>query len=265
MTWKGYIVLTNRTEEHTPTTHPTKNKMKTTARNIVSTLLITLTALAISATASAANLITNGSFELGPLPAAAPNYPVTYTAPEGWYTVSGDTQYGPASTWGLTPPDGTQLAVFGGSASFEGGTATSEDYRFSLTQGQQYTFSFDATGVSAYTAGFSPVAWEQWKMGQYYTVRYKGGALNNTTAVEGVVFPVAINNWTTTSVNFTAAQSGFATVEVFTYNNGWAGNVAYVYSGVDNFVLQAVPEPSTYALVLGGIATLLLIRRRVQA
>jgi hypothetical protein len=26
-----------------------------------------------------------------------------------------------------------------------------------------------------------------------------------------------------------------------------------------------VPEPSTYALVLGGIATLLLIRRRVQA
>ena len=29
--------------------------------------------------------------------------------------------------------------------------------------------------------------------------------------------------------------------------------------------ITAVPEPSTYALVLGGIATLLLIRRRVQA
>jgi hypothetical protein len=28
---------------------------------------------------------------------------------------------------------------------------------------------------------------------------------------------------------------------------------------------QAVPEPSTYALVVGGLATLLLIRRRVQA
>jgi hypothetical protein len=27
---------------------------------------------------------------------------------------------------------------------------------------------------------------------------------------------------------------------------------------------QVVPEPSTYALILGGIATLLLIRRRVQ-
>jgi hypothetical protein len=29
--------------------------------------------------------------------------------------------------------------------------------------------------------------------------------------------------------------------------------------------VTAVPEPSTYALVVGGIATLLLIRRRVQA
>jgi len=32
-----------------------------------------------------------------------------------------------------------------------------------------------------------------------------------------------------------------------------------------NGALTSVPEPSTYALVMGGIATLLLIRRRVQA
>jgi hypothetical protein len=32
-----------------------------------------------------------------------------------------------------------------------------------------------------------------------------------------------------------------------------------------NIIVTTVPEPSTYALVLGGIATLLLIRRRVQA
>jgi hypothetical protein len=34
---------------------------------------------------------------------------------------------------------------------------------------------------------------------------------------------------------------------------------------ISNFSLTVVPEPSTYALVLGGIATLLLIRRRIQA
>jgi hypothetical protein len=32
-----------------------------------------------------------------------------------------------------------------------------------------------------------------------------------------------------------------------------------------NLEISVVPEPSTYAMVLGGIATLLLIRRRVQA
>jgi hypothetical protein len=36
-------------------------------------------------------------------------------------------------------------------------------------------------------------------------------------------------------------------------------------SQIDNFVVTAIPEPSTYALVLGGIATLLLIRRRRAA
>jgi len=40
--------------------------------------------------------------------------------------------------------------------------------------------------------------------------------------------------------------------------------VAGSISGV-NIVVTSVPEPSTYAMVLGGIATLLLIRRRVQA
>jgi hypothetical protein len=45
-------------------------------------------------------------------------------------------------------------------------------------------------------------------------------------------------------------------------NGSWQQNVSF-----DNVQLTyvAVPEPSTYALVVGGIATLLLIRRRVQA
>jgi hypothetical protein len=79
-------------------------------------------------------------------------------------------------------------------------------------------------------------------MGLYYTVRYTDGALINTTAVDGAVFPVAINNWTTTSVTFTPVQSGFVTVEVFTYNNGWTPD-GYVYSAVDNFKLEAVLTP----------------------
>lgn len=98
-------------------------------------------------------------------------------------------------------------------------------------------------------------------MALYYTVRYTDGALVNTTAVDGAVFPVAINNWTTTSVSFTPAQSGNATVEVFTYNNGWTPN-GYVYSAVDNFNLEAaaVPEPASLGLI--GLSSILLLRRR---
>ena len=235
--------------------------MKTTDRNIasiVSTPLIALTALALSATANAANLITNGSFELGP--DGTPSYAKTWAAPVNWVSLGGgDSQFGPASTsFGLTPPDGSQVSLIGGTASFTGGIATSW---FSLTQGQQYTFSFDAAGQNAYTADWTPVAWEQWKMGLFYNIKYKDGALINTSAVEGATFPVAINSWATTSVSFTAAQSGFANVEVFTYKNGWTPN-GYVYSGVDNFKLEAaaVPEPASLALL--GLSSVLLLRRR---
>jgi hypothetical protein len=40
---------------------------------------------------------------------------------------------------------------------------------------------------------------------------------------------------------------------------------SHVFSAVDNFQLTAVPEPSSFALAFGGIANLLLIRRRVRA
>ena len=98
-------------------------------------------------------------------------------------------------------------------------------------------------------------------MGLYYAIRYKDGALAGTVAGEGAVFPVAINNWTTTSVTFTPAQSGNVTVEVFTYNNSWTPN-GYVYSAVDNFKLEAaaVPEPASLGLL--GLSSVLLLRRR---
>jgi hypothetical protein len=55
--------------------------------------------------------------------------------------------------------------------------------------------------------------------------------------------------------NFTANSSS----QVFNVSSG------DTYPLLNAVSLYAVPEPSTYALVLGGILTLLLIRRRVQA
>ena len=180
-------------------------------------------------------MITNGSFELGP--DGTPNYLKTWSSPQGWVSLGGDTSFGQGGVdYSTTATVGSYLASIGGNASFNAGVKTTW---FSLTEGQEYTFSFDAAGQGAYTDQWAPVAWEQWKMGLYYTVRYTDGVLINTAAADGAVFPVAINSWTTTSVTFTAAQSGFVSVEVFSYNNGWTPN-GYVYSAVDNFKLEAV-------------------------
>lgn len=76
----------------------------------------------------------------------------------------------------------------------------------------------------------------------------------------------------TTASQWTAAifQGGTQIGSTFTYaTNPTITRVGFVSDGsggqVNAFQLTAVPEPSTYALVVGGIATLLLIRRRVQA
>jgi hypothetical protein len=51
----------------------------------------------------------------------------------------------------------------------------------------------------------------------------------------------------------------------FSINPQASGGLTYYVDNVQMNAVTAVPEPSTYALVVGGIATLLLIRRRVQA
>jgi hypothetical protein len=53
---------------------------------------------------------------------------------------------------------------------------------------------------------------------------------------------------------------GYALFGLATYGNG--STTAGTFS---NLELSVVPEPSTYAMVLGGISTLLLTRRRVRA
>ena len=61
------------------------------------------------------------------------------------------------------------------------------------------------------------------------------------------------------------SQSSFLNPNGFQISLANGGGYWNHATQIDNFVVTAVPEPSTYALVLGGIATLLLIRRRVQS
>jgi phage terminase large subunit-like protein len=180
------------------------------------------------------NLI-NGSFEQG-----AP-YSPTWGAITGWGHL-GDSPAGAGSAWGRTPTDGSYLSMIGGTASWNAGRFTSEEGWFSLTAGRKYVLSFDALGHGAFDSAWGALPWEQGKMNLYYMVQYKGGPSNNLAMAEGLVSPVQ-GAWTTTSFTFTPAQSGSATVAVYLYNSGWAGNVWIVYHAVDNFKLAAVPPP----------------------
>jgi hypothetical protein len=105
---------------------------------------------------------------------------------------------------------------------------------------------------------------------------YSGSALNDQNILAQSI-PIAYFYGSTTDLTQVASSTADGG---FTWNStpfrigadqqsaymvvlGSANSSGYLYSASADFT--AVPEPSTYALVLGGIATLLLIRRRVQA
>ena len=85
----------------------------------------------------------------------------------------------------------------------------------------------------------------------------------STTDLTQVAINTGNGGFTWDSGNVTPFRIGADQQSAYMVVLGSANSYGYVYSASADFT--AVPEPSTYAMVLGGIATLLLIRRRVQA
>ena len=84
-----------------------------------------------------------------------------------------------------------------------------------------------------------------------------------TLLAAGYAGPASNDAWRTGSLSLSAAaiSANYPTLIGQQFNVKISGSAI----AVDNVALTAVPEPSTYACLLGGIAALLLFRRQRMA
>ena len=141
-------------------------------------------------------------------------------------------------------------------------------YSFTPSDGSVVVFTFTSAQKIGSINTFAMSGSGQLRSAQNYRLEYQSAG--NWTSLLSSLDTSAPGNLnsgnTSTWVNLDF--SGFAggsladvTALRFTFNNA-GGEGQSLYREID---VNAIPEPSAYALVLGGIATLLLIRRRAQA
>ena len=237
--------------------------MKQTTRT-TTWLVAALTAASLQITAQAANLVINGDFE---------------TTPPGYY--------GAIPNWNQVPnPSGYSGYDYlsGAEGKWENGGVGVWDNGYvpgtnRLTNTVAFIETFAGGGGSVPTLSLTQLV-TGFTIGQVYELSYyENGRANpavNTTTAETFVGGASVvaahlvtpvnsqyvytNPFTHRTAQFTAT----ATQMLLEFRATQVG-VNDTFLVIDNVAINAVPEPSTYALVLGGIATLLLSRRRIQA
>ena len=197
--------------------------------------------------AAAANLVFNGSFEANT--AAATIYNMTNA---GWTaTVANSTAFGASqeldlmtldNVYGSPPPDGLWKAGLHTHAGATALDAFSLTLSSSVVAGQTYRLRFSAESVTDFSSVLGIVSI---------------GISGSATAFGNQVFSASpgASGWTQYDQTFVAPASGsYLTVSSVANNDGW--------THVDNFQLEAVPEPATWAVVGVGPALLAWWRRR---
>jgi hypothetical protein len=202
--------------------------------------IIALAALAaISATASAANLLVDGSFESI---TQAPGTWNAYTSVPGWTITQAN---GTASPNGLEIRDDVAGTAENGNNFIEldGYENDKISQSFATVVGQHYAVSFwfaDRTGVATSSEGFS-------------------AAIVSGLASSGTSFGAVGDNgaaWHQITMNFIADS----TTSIFSI--AATGTSDSLGTSFDNFQAAAVPEPATLGLLAAGLAMLGLSARR---
>jgi len=201
---------------------------------------IALVALAaLSATASAANLLVDGSFES--ITQAAGTWS-TYTSVPGWTVTKAD---GSATSTGLEVRNNVAGTAEDGSNFIEldGYENDAIKQSFATAVGHEYEVSFwfaDRAGVAATSQGFS--------------ANVTSGASSSGTGFGAIGDNGAA--WHLITLDFVAGS----TTSVFSIKG--TGTSDSLGTSFDNFSVIAVPEPGTVGLFAAGLAILGLSARR---
>lgn len=202
--------------------------------------LIAAAVLAAALPASA-NLVANGSFESPNIVATGVYalYTTGSTAITGWTVQGADTQLTPDTYLGLKAADGRQWLDLTGIYGYDKGVQSDP---VAVAVGQVYEISFDVGNYLPF--GRSTVG-----------LAINGGAdqlFVNTSLTSTVHYPM---NWAHFSIQWTA-DAPTLQLSFLGRANGGLSNDAGI--GLDNvavhLVQQPVPEPGTWALMLGGLA-----------
>lgn len=212
--------------------------------------ILTLSAVVLAGVSSAgfAQTVTNGSFEANSTPDGAIS---------GWTINSGN--FGALTAAGWNAQQGTATLT----SSPDGGNILGTWYVSQqsnvisqsisgLTAGKSYTLSFYEAADNRSTTTFAPGS-------MFWNVSLGNSSVNSTA----ITTPGAstATGWTQVSLNFVATSA----TEALTFAAKSTGAVApeplLLLDGVH--MAQAVPEPSTYAMMLAGLAVVgSLVRRR---
>ena len=217
------------------------------SRSLFNLLPVLLCALSPAAQANAqANLLTNGSFELGPSLGGSTfsNVIGGSTAITGW-TVTGSTIDYIGSLWQHS--NGTRSIDLDGSTFpyTNGGVAQS----FATTPGTVYAVSFDLAGNPNNFPTFKPMRVSAAGQSQDFTFDITGRSYADMGWLA--------RSWTFNAVAATTTLE-FRSLTQEAQQIGWG-------AALDNVSVTAVPEPGTWALMLGGMLAVAGMARRRNA